>query len=257
MADTKYSYGWVRRPADPRNLKYKRLVGALPTLPSHVDLRPYMNFPIYDQGDLGSCTANATAALGQFLLIKQKRKVFVPSRLFIYFTERSIDEDVKDDNGSTLTTGMKALNHYGMPEEPWYPYNVNKFANTPPGYIYVRGFKTRISQYLNLNNANLDELKSCLASGYPFVFGVQVYDAIESDAVAKSGTVPYPSASEIHNPIGGHALTAVGYDDSKNVFIVRNSWGESWGVNGYCIFPYKYLTDTNIADDFWTSHSLV
>ncbi|MGD0362535.1 MAG: C1 family peptidase, partial [Bryobacteraceae bacterium] len=45
---------------------------------------------------------------------------------------------------------------------------------------------------------------------------------------------------------------AVGYDDATQQFIVRNSWGDAWGLKGYCMMPYGYLTDANLADDFWT-----
>jgi C1A family cysteine protease len=93
-------------------------------------------------------------------------------------------------------------------------------------------------------------MKACLASGYPFIFGFTVYDSFESDAVAKTGIVPMPSKTEL--VLGGHAVMAVGYDDSKKWFIVRNSWGEDWGDKGYFYIPYDYLTNKNLASDFWT-----
>jgi C1A family cysteine protease len=68
--------------------------------------------------------------------------------------------------------------------------------------------------------------------------------------VAQTGIVPMPSPQE--QLLGGHCVVAVGYDDAQQRFIVRNSWGEGWGKNGYCTMPYAYLTDTDLSSDFWT-----
>jgi C1A family cysteine protease len=51
--------------------------------------------------------------------------------------------------------------------------------------------------------------------------------------------------------LGGHAVMAVGYNDITQRFIVRNSWGIDWGKKGYFTIPYAYLTNRNLADDFW------
>jgi len=93
-------------------------------------------------------------------------------------------------------------------------------------------------------------MKGCLASSYPFIFGFTVYDSFESQPVAQTGVVPMPGSTE--RVLGGHCVVAVGYDDSQQRFIVRNSWGTSWGIQGYCTMPYAYLTDSNLASDFWT-----
>jgi C1A family cysteine protease len=93
-------------------------------------------------------------------------------------------------------------------------------------------------------------MKGCLASGYPFVFGFSVYESFESQEVKQTGRVPMPSPNE--QLLGGHAVLAVGYDDSQRRFIVRNSWGKDWGMQGYFTIPYAYLLDDNLADDFWT-----
>jgi C1A family cysteine protease len=100
----------------------------------------------------------------------------------------------------------------------------------------------RLSQISN-------QLKGCLASGYPFVFGFTVYESFESQQVAQTGHAPMPAPTEAS--IGGHAVIAVGYDDSQNWFIVRNSWGVGWGMKGYFTLPYAYLIDPNLASDFW------
>jgi C1A family cysteine protease len=104
--------------------------------------------------------------------------------------------------------------------------------------------------YQRLDSSNLNQLKGCIASGYPFVFGFTVYDAFESQEVAKTGVLNMPGPKE--KVQGGHAVLAVGYDDAAQRFTVRNSWGKDWGIKGYFTIPYSYLTTTDLADDFWT-----
>jgi len=59
-----------------------------------------------------------------------------------------------------------------------------------------------------------------------------------------------PGPSE--KSVGGHAICCVGYDDATQHFIIRNSWGNQWGLQGYFMMPYAYPTNSNLADDFWT-----
>ncbi|HAC46528.1 MAG TPA: peptidase, partial [Chloroflexi bacterium] len=97
---------------------------------------------------------------------------------------------------------------------------------------------------------DLNQMKGCLASGYPFVFGFTVYESFESATVATSGHAPMPAPSE--RAIGGHAVMAVGYEDANQWFLVRNSWGRGWGLAGYFTLPYTYLIQAGLASDFWT-----
>ena len=94
------------------------------------------------------------------------------------------------------------------------------------------------------------QMRTCLAAGYPFVFGFTVYESFESQEVANTGIVKMPKRGE--QALGGHAVLAVGYNDAKQTFLVRNSWGEDWGMSGYFTLPYKYLSNRNLSDDFWT-----
>ena len=134
--------------------------------------------------------------------------------------------------------------------ETAWPYDITKFATRPPKKCYDAALANQALGYQRLTPV-LSQLKGCLASGYPFVFGFSVYESFESAAVAKSGVVPMPDGSR-EKMLGGHAVLAVGYDEGKQRFIVRNSWGAAWGIKGYCTFPYAYLLDTNLCDDFWT-----
>ena len=89
-----------------------------------------------------------------------------------------------------------------------------------------------------------------MAGGYPFEFGFTVYESFESQEVAQTGVVPMPQQTE--KVLGGHAVMAVGYDDAQQRIIVRNSWGTSWGQQGYFTMPYAYLTNHQLSSDFWT-----
>ena len=252
-------YGWQPDLPDHRDLMYAvpHAVAAA-ALAAKVDLRPQCP-PVYDQGQLGSCTANAIAGAIEFDQIKQKLTEFAPSRLFIYYNERVIEHDVSLDNGAQIRDGIKSVAKQGVCAETSWPYSDQNmdphpcpqcpYAKKPTPACFAEAAKHKLQNYQRLV-AQLNLLKGCLASGYPFVFGFTVYESFESEQVANTGIVPMPGPTE--KVVGGHAVVAVGYDDSTEQFIVRNSWGTSWGLKGYFMMPYAYLTNTNLADDFWT-----
>jgi len=242
-------YGWVPDLPDYRDHLYAAPVELAGALPPSVDLCAKCP-PVYDQGQLGSCTANAIAAAVQFDQMKQKlAHVFTPSRLFIYFNERTLEHTVDSDSGAQIRDGIKSVGKQGdCPETEW-PYVIAKFKTKPPQKCYADALQYKAVLYQRLTPA-LSQLRGCLASGYPFVFGFTVYDSFESAQVAKTGHASLPRAGE--QAVGGHAVVGVGYDDSKQWFIVRNSWGNKWGLKGYFTLPYSYVTDSNLADDFWT-----
>jgi C1A family cysteine protease len=239
-------YGWMPDVPDHRDLVYA--AARITTLPPSVDLRPGCP-PVYDQGQLGSCTANAIAAAIQFEQIRQKEpKPFAPSRLFIYYNERAMEHTVGQDAGAQIRDGMKSVNHIGACPETDWPYVITKFAQKPS----TRAFKDApLGKALSYQRVvqTLDQMKGCLASGLPIVLGISVYESFESQQVAKSGIVPMPANSE--KLLGGHAILAVGYNDAEQRFVMRNSWGTSWGMQGYFTIPYAYLTDSNLCDDLW------
>jgi len=242
-------YGWIRDLPDQRDHLYAAEPGILLKLPASFDLRSQCP-PVYDQGDLGSCTANAIAAALQFDQIKEQQpQAFIPSRLFIYYNERVIEGTVSSDSGAQIRDGIKSVATQGDCPETLWPYDITKFAVEPPPECYSQALKFTAVKYQRLTQT-ANQFKGCLASGYPFVFGFTVYDSFESPQVAKTGHAPMPSPSD--TMVGGHAVMAVGYDDSQNWFIVRNSWGPGWGMNGYFTLPYAYLLEPNLASDFWT-----
>jgi C1A family cysteine protease len=158
--------------------------------------------------------ANAIAGVLQFDEIKEKKNgQSTPSRLFIYYNERVIEGTVKSDSGAQLRDGVKTVVRQGICPESVWPYNISKFAVKPPTLAYKDGAKDKATHYLRLTQV-ANQLKGCLASGYPFVFGFTVYQSFEGPDVAKTGIVPMPSPSE--TVLGGHAVCAVGYDDASN-----------------------------------------
>jgi C1A family cysteine protease len=245
-------YGWTPDLPDARDFTYAAPLIQFPRgLPRSVDLRPQCP-PIYDQGQLGSCTGNGIAAAIEFDQHKQGQKEFTPSRLFIYYNERVIEHTVKQDAGAQIRDGIKSVAKLGAPPETDWPYNIKKFASKPPARAYADAKRNLVSSYAHVIQ-DLTQMQGCLAAGYPFVFGFTVYESFESEAVAKSGLVPMPSPGE--NVLGGHCVVAVGYDATRH-FIIRNSWGAGWGMKGYCKMPFEYLLNRHLASDFWTVRSV-
>ena len=241
-------YGWIPDVPDHRDLLYSVMV-SIAKLPDMVDLRSLCP-PVYNQGLLGSCTANAISGAIQFERIKQKLiPDFIPSRLFIYYNERAMENTIASDAGAQIRDGIKSIATQGdCPETEW-PYDIAKFTSKPTAKCYKDAVKYKAVQYQRIPQS-LNQMKGCIASGYPFVFGFSVYTGFESELVAQTGEVNMPSSKE--QLLGGHAVVAVGYNDQTQRFTVRNSWGDSWGTKGYFTMPYSYLGDSNLADDLWT-----
>jgi C1A family cysteine protease len=242
------SYGWLPDLPDQRDLSYSAPAPILKTLPPSADLTAQCP-PVYDQGQLGSCTANAIGGAIQFELMKQKATVFMPSRLFIYYNERVIENTVSSDNGAQIRDGIKTVNQQGVCTEDSWPYNISEFAQKPHATCYTDALQNKVIKYQRITRS-IQQMEGCLADGYPFVFGFTVYESFESDEVARTGVLNMPGQNE--KVAGGHAVVAVGYDHAQARFIVRNSWNTSWGLKGYFTIPYDYLMNENLADDFWT-----
>ena len=241
-------YGWLPDLPDHRDHLYAAPAELAGALPIKMDLRSQCP-SVYDQGQLGSCTANAIAGAIEFDRLKQKISDFTPSRLFIYYNERVMEHTVDSDSGAQIRDGIKSVGLQGdCPEAEW-PYVISKFKIKPPKNCYADALKYKAVLYQRVTQT-LSQLRGCLASGYPFVFGFTVYESFESAQVAKSGHASLPKSGE--QAIGGHAVMAAGYDDTRQWFIIRNSWGSKWGMKGYFTLPYAYLTDENLASDFWT-----
>jgi C1A family cysteine protease len=245
-------FGWTPDLPDARDFMYSAPEAVLTTLPKKVDLRSKMP-KVYDQGQLGSCTANAIGAAFEFGQVKQGLKDFMPSRLFIYYNERAMEGTIDTDSGAMIRDGMKSISKLGVCTEDTWPYEISQFTQKPPAKAYTEAKKHQALVYRRVMG-QLHQMQGCLAQGYPFVLGFSVYESFMSPEVAKTGKVPLPPRGE--QLIGGHAVLAVGYDDAEQSFIVRNSWGTGWGIKGYCLMPYGYLTDPQLARDFWAVYAV-
>jgi C1A family cysteine protease len=241
-------FGWVPDHPDQRDVLYAAPLRRLGILPENVDLTEDMP-EVYDQGDLGSCTANAIGAAFEFGLTRQELTDFRPSRLFIYYNERAMEGTVNSDSGAMIRDGIRSVARVGVCSEDEWPYDISQFRQRPSDDCYREASGNRVVAYQRVIRS-LTQMQGCLAAGFPFVFGFTVYDSFESPQVDKTGVVPMPTLGE--EVLGGHAVLAVGYDNAEQRFRFRNSWGSTWGQDGYGTMPYAYLATRSLSQDFWT-----
>jgi C1A family cysteine protease len=247
-------YGWVKDEHDARDLLFEPspVVAANP-LPQSVDLRP--GCPrVYTQGLIQSCTANSIAAAIEFAQKKQLLASFMPSRLFIYYNERVIEHTTGTDAGAQMRDGIKTVAKQGVPPETVWPYSTRLSVVTkkPDAKAYGGAVHHRAIAYHRISHKDpattLYMMKSCLAEGYPFLFGFSVFSGFK--AVKRTGVLKMPDP-KTEKYMGGHAAMAVGYDDAKQRMLVRNSFGPKWGIHGYFWMPFAYML-SQLASDSWT-----
>lgn len=255
-------YGWV--PDVPDSRDHPRLVTPqeLASLPPSVDLSTDPSMPpVYDQQQIGSCTANGIAGAYEYDLRRQGLADFMPSRLFVYYNERAMEGTVSTDSGAQIRDGIKSIAQQGVVPESEWPYDGDPAnsdgswpaghlaAKQPPAEMYAEAKGDEAVQYESVTQ-QADQIKAVLAARDLVVFGFTVFASFESEQVAQTGDAPMPGAGE--QQVGGHCVVAVGYDDATQRFKCRNSWGTGWGQAGYFTLPYAYLTDGQLASDFWT-----
>lgn len=249
-----HRFGCKKSPVDDRDFVLMLSTSHLLTgtkLPPMVDLRS-IGPPVYNQGDLGSCVSNGIAYCVQHDQIKRKLlHQFMPSRLFIYYNTRVLEGTVDEDSGTTIRGALMAANKKGVCPETIWPYLPEQYRHKPSNEAYSSGLQHLVNVYARIQ-LDLEQMKQCLANGYPFVFGARLYPSFE--LTKSDGIVNMPKPKE--SMLGGHCMTCLGYDDARQVFIVRNSWGHKWGDHGFCYIPYAFMTNHNYVFDVWTIRSV-
>lgn len=237
-------FHWVRDKPDSRDYIYRPTTGKTP---ANVDLREFTT-PVEDQGSLGSCTGHAVASAIE--LVNKKNKIINEvSRLFIYYYERLLIGTVHYDSGAYIRDGIKATNRWGAPLENLWPYDISKFRAAPSRTAIIDASKRKVTRYERATNFNA--CINALSSGYPVIVGFTVYSSFYFGNWHRTTAVmPYPNTRS-EKVLGGHAVLLVGYNNSTQHFIVKNSWGTNWGDGGYFYMPYQVIQNTRMSADFW------
>lgn len=219
------------------------------SLPVWVNLMAFCP-QVYDQGDIGSCTAQSASCMYATVFHKKSKQRIDPSRLFIYYNTRSIQNTLHEDSGATLRDTMKALRRYGVCQEKYWIYANIRLFQKPTPVCYQEGQRRQVLSYASVP-LQLNTMKQLLYQKHAFVIGFLVYPSF----FTSGDTVPVPNpASE--PLLGGHAVCIIGYDDRRQAFLARNSWGLGWGVNGNFYFPYLYATNPNLSFDAWVLYNI-
>lgn len=219
----------------------------LASLPLNVDLRSKCT-PIMDQGNLGSCVSFSVCGMLNYL-----NPNFKHSELFLYYNTRKDIGTINYDSGSSMFDGVNAARKYGVCSRSLWPYNTKKYKIKPVSQTYKNAKLHQAIDYFNIPNDE-KSIKNYLAQGYMTIAGIAVYSQFESYEANTTGIILMPTDKDSY--LGGHAIGIVGYDDSKQWWICRNSWGTSWGDKGYFYLPYEYLLDPSLTTEIYVITTL-
>ncbi|MEO8259101.1 MAG: C1 family peptidase [Acidobacteriota bacterium] len=224
------------------------------SLPPRVDLRPGCS-PVENQGQIGSCSANAIVGAVEFKRWKEGRQDDL-SRLFVYFNARKMSGMEKEDCGARIAHGMAAFLAHGAPPESAWPYDPSRVTTMPDDAAYTRAAPNAEVEYARLSG--IEHIRGALARQLPVVFSISLPSRCYDEA-ASGGVMPKPTDDEIAGVLtqhGRHAMLLVGYDTDQNIFHVRNSWGTEWGDRGYCRLSIDTFQRAMAADTAWVLGSL-
>lgn len=241
----------VRSGLDRRDHRVK-LLNYKASVPKSINLRANLPY-VFDQGSIGSCTANSAGSMYSWVAVSQGSGLFIPSRLFLYYNTRALQGTVSYDSGASLRATMQSLWSYGVCTETMWPYEYAKLFEKPSAPCYNEGAERQSLSYAAVS-ISLVAMKNVLRTR-PFVLGILVYSSFFDPTVSKTGRVPVPNTRQ-ETMLGGHAILVLGYDDRKNSFLCRNSWGTSWGLRGDFYLPYAYATNRKLAFDAWVLYSV-
>jgi C1A family cysteine protease len=246
------NYGWKPDTFDARDMTYQYPF-TISALPPVVDLRNlFTAIPVEDQGNIGSCTANALCGIFEHLHYIARGGHTDFSRLFLYYLERHREGTTNEDAGAMIRTGIKVLASHGCCAETLWPYRVGNVFVPPTQQALQAADKNKALAYRRVRGLNA--LKVALHTGNPVAFGFQIYSSAEAPNVSVTGKIPVPvrrgwfTREKLR---GGHAVLAVGYNDDLGHVVFRNSWGSGWGELGYGYLPYEFVDDPDLSGDFW------
>jgi C1A family cysteine protease len=251
-------FGWRADLPDHRDRIYnlEQAIRREPDLPAQFSLRGEMP-EVYNQGELGSCTANSIAAVLEYQEMREGMKADTPSRLFIYYGEREIEGTIPEDSGAQIRDGIKVVAGEGAPPETVWPYDIAKFAERPSEEAFAKAKLERAVAYQRiLTGGHGAPIRTALYAHHPVSFGFTVPASFE-DGSWNPAKEPLPLPGPKEKNIGGHAVAIVGWDFSKtrfavNAFEIRNSWGPNWGDAGYFWMDAEWVDPSrSLSSDFW------
>jgi C1A family cysteine protease len=209
--------------------------------------------PVRDQGTIGSCTAFAATALVRYVREVSFMQAFPPSALFTYYATRLIGGTVNQDSGAYVRDAIKSTVNSGITEQSRWPYDVSKFKLRPSRPAWRSAKKNQTLEYLRITKGSVAQMKQCLADGFPFIFGILIYESFFDTVVENTGVVSKPNV-RTESFEGGHCMICSGWRliGGEPYFIVQNSWGTAWGDRGYCYIPQSVMADEKLVMDLWT-----
>lgn len=263
---------------DRRDLSWTFRLPTIPVLeklPQKVDMRPRFKGRIRDQLDKGSCVPHAALYCHEYAQRWQEETKLMSdgqpfryqmvqgnptrdseelSRLMLYWQVRREEGTLPIDSGCQIRTACHVLRKQGTCDERLWPYDVLNWKKTPPDHCFEEAQDHQLLQYGRVGMAAFSEenviasLEAALSTKIPVMGGIMLFESFLSKEVSAHGDVPMPKDSEA--PLGGHAVTFVGYDRKRRKFLMLNSWGEAWGDEGFFTLPYEYAGNRQLARDF-------
>lgn len=216
---------------------------------TNVDLRPSFT-SVKDQGQQGACSAFALIGIYEFILNKEKKFEYDLSESFLYYNARDLDNNlsVNADTGSSFYYCIKSLETLGVCSENDCPYDDSVFNKKPSDTAYNNAKDNMVAEAQNVE-LSVNAIKSALEDGFPVAVSFNLYDSFNP----VNGFISRPTDQEIKEGANDdknrrHAMVVCGFSDDQRVFIVRNSWGKTFGVNGYCYVPYSYVGDSKLVN---------